>query len=73
MEKTSNWFSIAKMWKAPEEDRDFKKRACIFTSNFTLRQFSVSACAVQPIAFSVSRTSTANRLFQTNNWLKYGL
>ena len=33
-------------------------------------QFSVSACANQPPGFSVSETSTPNRLFQTMIELK---
>ena len=50
------------MRKTPE--RNFKKKTCIFTWNFTLGQFSVSACANQTHGFSVSGTLTPNRIFQ---------
>ena len=58
------------MRKTPEEERNFKKRTCIFTQNFTLGEFSVSTCADQPPGFSVSGTSTPNGLFQTINRIK---
>ena len=43
------------------------KRAHIFTYDFTLGQFSVSAWANQAPGFSVSGASTPNGLFQTIN------
>ena len=55
--------------KAPEE-RDFKKRICIFTKKFKQRQFLLPACVNQPPYFSVRKTSTPNGLFQTINGLK---
>ena len=58
------------MRKTPEEERNTKKRTCIFTSHFTLGQFSVSACVNKPPGFSGSGTSTLNELFQTINGLK---
>ena len=68
MGNPGNWFAIAKMRKTPEEERNFKKRNCIFT--YTLGQFSVSACANQLPGFSVSEISTPNGLFQRINGLK---
>ena len=31
MEKPGNWFAIVKMLEKAPEERDFKKRICIFT------------------------------------------
>ena len=69
MEKAGNWLAIAKMWEKHLKKKEiFKKRACIFTKNSNLGQFSVSAS--QPPGCSVSGRSTPNGLFQTINWLK---
>ena len=65
MEKPGNWFAIAKIWKETSEEKKIKKTACIFTYDFTLGQFSVSAGANQAPGFSVHRASTPNGLFQT--------
>ena len=54
------------MWKTQKKEINIKKRTRIFT----LRQFSVSACANQPPGFSVSETSTSNGLFKTINELE---
>ena len=58
------------MRKTPEEERNIKKRTCIFTWNFTLGQFLVSPCENQPAGFSASGTSSPNGLTQTTNGLK---
>ena len=55
--------------KTPEEEINFKKRACIFTWDFTLGQFPVPACANKPPVFSVRGTSSPNGLFQTTRML----
>ena len=46
------------MRKTPEEKTKFKKRTCIFTWTFTLRQVSVSECANQPPDLSLRGTLT---------------
>ena len=58
------------MRKTPEEEKNSKKRTCIFTQNFTLGQFPVSPRANQPPGFSASGTSTSNGLFQPINGFK---
>ena len=65
MEKPGNWLATVKIWKKHLKEKKFKKRICIFTLKFPLRQFSVPACANQPPGFSGSGTSTPNGLFQT--------
>ena len=51
------------VWKTPEEES--KQRICIFTSNLTLGQFSVSASANQLSDFSISGALTRNGLLTT--------
>ena len=58
------------MRNTSEEEKNFKKRTCIFSLNFTLGQFSVYACANQPPGFSISGTSTQSEIFQTTDGLK---
>ena len=53
MEKPDNSFAIVKMWKKTLKKKHFQKRIYIFTSKFSLRQFSVPACANQPPGFPV--------------------
>ena len=52
------------MRKTLEEERDFKKRPCIFTENFTLGQFSVSACVNHSPGFD------SKLVFPNNQWGK---
>ena len=69
MEKPGNWFAIVKCEKNTRR-KDFRKRICIFTWEFTLGQFSVPACVNQLPGLSVRGTSTPNVLFQTINGIK---
>ena len=69
-EEPGNWFAVAKMQEIHLMKKETLRKEAASLLKISLWDFSVSACANQPLGFSVSGTSAPNGLFQTINGSK---